>query len=384
MERLEYEIEFITPAFIGGADPGEYAELRPASFVGLLRYWFRAIVGAYTENTKELFNLESELFGSQEVAGKVWIRVKGNAKEKLKCKKWIAKRDSGKDWGKVYMGYGNILYVNFKNPENRKRFRNLLQKCREQKGDNTITPGYFSVKPWLEAKNYGQQTKLEVIFPGKIREKIEALLFIVSQIGCIGSRSRRGWGSFYLKPINNNTLFSNWNFWNKEELKHAFNILCGGVPENMEFYMMDGGYSKALDALEIAGILFRRFRSRKEPDYSNVKNFISSNISNGGDTQIEIKKAYLGLPIRFIFQSLNGKEAEVNTKTGRFASPLRFKVIRISNNLYTCLLIHIRDQLIPDEIFLKSGNKQIVVQKPTANIVENFIKENNKFVREYI
>ncbi len=79
METLKYEIEFITPAFIGGADPTT-AELRPASIVGMLRYWFRVIGGAFTKDSEELFNLESKLFGSSERAGKVWVRVRGNVK----------------------------------------------------------------------------------------------------------------------------------------------------------------------------------------------------------------------------------------------------------------------------------------------------------------
>jgi CRISPR/Cas system CMR-associated protein Cmr1 (group 7 of RAMP superfamily) len=43
VKRLTFDLEFITPAFIGGAN--QQAELRPASFVGLLRWWWRALKG---------------------------------------------------------------------------------------------------------------------------------------------------------------------------------------------------------------------------------------------------------------------------------------------------------------------------------------------------
>ncbi|EDP75980.1 type III-B CRISPR module RAMP protein Cmr1 [Hydrogenivirga sp. 128-5-R1-1] len=381
MEKLEYEIEFITPAFIGGAEPNKYAELRPASFVGLLRYWFRVIVGAYVQKPEELFKLESELFGSQDRAGKVWVRIKGNVKKELSnCVRWEAWKDGGKDWGKVYMGYGNIIYVNFRAHKNREKYKNLLKKCREQEGNHIIRSGNFSVRPWLGGENNKPQASLEVIVPEAIKETIEALAFIVSQIGCIGSRSRRGWGSLCLIP-KYKSPFKNWDVWDAEELKKAFKVVCGRIPENLEFYRMDYRQSQPMKVLEEAGKLFRDFRQRMQPDYETVKSFISGDIKDEGG-KVEIKRAYFGLPLRFRFSSLNGKEAEVNTDTGRFASPIRFKVIRAKNNLYSCLLIHIKNQSLPDQITLSDGNNQIQVHKPSPDIVDEFIRRSAKFVRE--
>ena len=378
MEKLEYEIEFITPAFIGGAEPNKYAELRPASFVGLLRYWFRVIVGAYVQKPEELFKLESELFGSQDRAGKVWVRVKGNVKKELSdCVRWEAGRDKGRDWGKVYMGYGNIIYVNFRKANKREEYKTLLRRCREKEKSAIISPGNFSVRAWLESK---QQTRLEILVPKHLKDKAEALLLIVSQLGTIGSRGRRGWGSLYLIPKYKST-FKNWNVWDKEELRRAFKALCGRTPENLEIYKMDYKLSQPMEALEKAGKLFRKFRQRKQPDYGIVKDFILGKIKED-ESKVEIKRAYFGLPLRFRFSSLNGKEAEVNTDTGRFASPVRFKVIRTKNNLYSCLLIHIKSQLLPDQITLSDENNQIQVHKPSPDVVDELIRKSAKFVRE--
>ncbi len=375
MERLEYEIEFITPAFIGGADPGEYAELRPASLVGLFRYWFRVIAGAFVQESKNIFSLESELFGSQDKAGKVWVKVRGNVNSKLDvCKRWQAERDRGIDWGKVYMGFGNIFYIDFSKKRNRDRYKMLLEACKKREGKKIIDKGYFSIKPWLEHK---QSAKLEIITPNYLKRKVEALLFITSQLGAVGSRSRRGWGSLYIVPTYNKSSFSNWNYWSKEELKYAFKALGFDVPKDIEFYLMDYKHQDPMVILEEVGRIFKKFREKFPPDYENVKNFIE----NGNEKEVEIKRAYFGLPLRFRFSKSN-KEVEVNTNTGRFASPVRFKIIRLNKDYYTCLLIHMKNTSIPDKITIRSNGKKAAVIKPSDDIFIKFINKTGKFIRE--
>jgi len=86
VKRLTFELEFITPAFIGGAN--QQAELRPASFVGLLRWWWRALKGEC--NIENLRAEEVEIFGGiaknpkkEEIkmASPVYLRVEGNIRK---------------------------------------------------------------------------------------------------------------------------------------------------------------------------------------------------------------------------------------------------------------------------------------------------------------
>ena len=42
MESQEFEVEIVTPLFLGGADPNK-AELRAPSIKGALRFWWRAL-----------------------------------------------------------------------------------------------------------------------------------------------------------------------------------------------------------------------------------------------------------------------------------------------------------------------------------------------------
>lgn len=153
MEKLEYEIEFITPAFIGGADPGEYAELRPASFVGLLRYWFRVIVGAYVKKSEELFKLESELFGSQERAGKVFVRVYSEDHDRKKYKFYDNANLKGME--RYILG-----------PANRK-------KCIPK----------------------GSKFEIKIITPDNISQLVDTIFRFAITYGNIGYRARKGFGS---------------------------------------------------------------------------------------------------------------------------------------------------------------------------------------------
>jgi len=59
-ERLTFDVEVLTPMFLGGADMN--AELRGASFKGVLRYWWRMLNPGLKAD--ELFEKESRIFGS--------------------------------------------------------------------------------------------------------------------------------------------------------------------------------------------------------------------------------------------------------------------------------------------------------------------------------
>lgn len=60
MKSVTFTLKTVTPMFMAGAD-GETAELRPSSFKGMIRFWWRAIS---SENTIEtLAQEEAKLFG---------------------------------------------------------------------------------------------------------------------------------------------------------------------------------------------------------------------------------------------------------------------------------------------------------------------------------
>jgi CRISPR-associated protein Cmr1 len=372
MERLEYELEFITPAFIGGADPSQ-AELRPASIVGMLRWWWRLL--NWDNNYQNLFKKESELFGNTNEAGKVWIRVKGNVKQKLsRCEKWDARIREGRDLGKVYLGYGNILFVNFNRENNRQKYKLLYELCKRP-GDRIEPKGNFTVRGYLKGL---QPAVLEVLCPPDVKQDIEALLYVVSQLGTIGGRSRRGWGSFYLKP-KRESGFSSWDSWNTEELMGAVEFISGkSLGElGIEIYKLGISKEDPMEALEEIGRVFREFRSRRNPDYRNLKNLLDRKVKDKSRVlkQIEqdsIHRAYFGLPLKFRYSSLGGNEVSIDSVEGRQASPVRFRIVK-EQNKYSVVIVRTKNMPLVKKLVIKFGRESKHIDAPDDRVFTEFM-----------
>ncbi len=74
-EQASFDLEVITPLFMAGASQKK-DELRPPSFRGLLRYWYRALVGGvYGGNMALLREREARVFGTTERGSPVSVRI---------------------------------------------------------------------------------------------------------------------------------------------------------------------------------------------------------------------------------------------------------------------------------------------------------------------
>ena len=81
LPSLTLTLETVTPLFLGGAD-NRTPELRPPPFRGLMRYWFRALVGGVLgdgdDALKVLRKAEAQVFGSPDDKhgqSAVWVRL---------------------------------------------------------------------------------------------------------------------------------------------------------------------------------------------------------------------------------------------------------------------------------------------------------------------
>jgi len=79
IEQREFEVEIVTPLFLGGSDPKK-GELRTASIKGALRFWWRALYGC--DDLEDMKKRESEIFGSTEKKSNLKITL--NGLEKIK------------------------------------------------------------------------------------------------------------------------------------------------------------------------------------------------------------------------------------------------------------------------------------------------------------
>ncbi|GEM_PF-1816565 len=330
-EKLEYELEFITPAFIGGAFPDKEAELRPASFIGILRWWFRNLALTVTDNLEAIYKLESELFGNTERAGKVWVKF-----GELKRFEYqpLSESKEGIDSNLAYLGYGVFNYINCAKKKHQLKYPQVCKILPELKG-------FMNTKAFIPA---GEKVKVAFLVPSKYRTLMENLLYLVSQLGTIGGRSRRGWGSFHLHPKGKK------NYWNSEALNEAINFFKNELLklteveekpfQTINVYIKKLQKGNALDTLKKLGGDYRSFRSLLQPDYFQAKNFLTKR--HRFKTLI-YNRAWFGLPIKIQYRSLNGKGATINLFEGkehrRLASPLLFKVVKSENGKYDVVLI---------------------------------------------
>lgn len=116
--ELKFEVEFITPAFLGGADGN--AEIRTAPFKEGIRYWWRVLFGAKYFDIGKLKQTEDLIFGSTENNSNVLISIKSQTKDSFFELSGFpnGKRIDVSHQGKImkvnildYMAYGKYDYV---------------------------------------------------------------------------------------------------------------------------------------------------------------------------------------------------------------------------------------------------------------------------------
>lgn len=152
MEKLEYEIESITPLAAAGAD-GRTVEVRPTEIKALMRFWWRALHPDLS--SEKLYEKETEIFGG---VGEKAFKSKFSIRVKI-IEIFFTKRIS-------------------LTPHNDRR-------------------GGIEARPYIKFK-------LTLNFTDKsLKELLDSLVMISFFLGGIGKRSRRGFGSFViLEPEN--------------------------------------------------------------------------------------------------------------------------------------------------------------------------------------
>jgi len=76
MLNVQFRCRVLTPMFLGGANPRAAPELRAPSVKGILRYWYRALLGARgVRDPDELLERTALVFGSTERASSLRVRI---------------------------------------------------------------------------------------------------------------------------------------------------------------------------------------------------------------------------------------------------------------------------------------------------------------------
>jgi CRISPR-associated protein Cmr1 len=174
LEKVDLNLEFCSPAFLGGAD--SQPELRSAPFKAALRWWWRVLYGGGNAGARELKEAEDGLFGSTETGSRVRLGVTGQVRikrEGFPGGEKVRVTSKGKTFSiniLEYLTYGLFDYV---------------------KGQgNVYNRSHIPV---------GEQFHLAITLPKDKQALLLSCINACLTFGGVGSRSRNGFGSMILR-----------------------------------------------------------------------------------------------------------------------------------------------------------------------------------------
>lgn len=315
MNLLDFNCEIITPLFSGGAETRLHPELRGPSVRGAMRYWYRALVGgsdlvaagSEEERLKALKQHETQVFGNTERGSPISVIVRAQEPVQVgtfQKDKAIRTEDGGfLPSGKDYLLWSMAASGCPGTP-------------RYQPDREFIQPGTkFTTR--LQSPAQGGEEALR---------KATASLWLLANLGALGSRANRGAGSFQVQtesPANEWVSFKSCQTieelqlylskgirqclsligngaaaWRNFAEMPAYDVLCPTTAEVWVVSDPSDGWGSAMDALNGIGARLRDYRSHRSPlgkaDHDAVLNWLE-----GGDRSPQIRRAVFGLPIPF-------------------------------------------------------------------------------------
>ena len=176
MLKLAVTLETVTPLFLGGAEPRKTPEIRAPSMRGALRYWLRAALGG--SNLSDLKVAESQVFGDTTDGSAVVVRVHSEAQpfDYFESRMEPRPDDPGKK---------RRVFIHGEAPKTSYLFFSLDENRREKVEARWCYP-------------VGEDIELEFI--ARRRDDIAwqracGALWLLTHLGGLGARSRRGAGS---------------------------------------------------------------------------------------------------------------------------------------------------------------------------------------------
>ena len=366
MYKISFDLETITPLFMSGAD-GKTPELRPPSFKGMMRFWWRAMRAENDIDT--LAKDEAKIFGG---TGK----VKGKSKILIRMSKRKVKEGTNiKKYAKIqnHPGVGYLLYSAF------------MQK-----------KAYFE---------HGSKFRLEISSPEiDSLHQAEAAFWLSVNFGGFGTRSRRGGGNFAVNDCrgkdDEHTILLKKRYIPKDNIQ---SFLTEGYEEakktitqnkTNKYSNLSGatiftgqGYENWQKALDSVGMPLMDYRAKKRPDYDIFADYLTGSTNNN-----ELERVKFGLPLGGRFNNnpaVKGRSfniaPKVDKKFTRRGSPLIIKIVKNNNSKnnkpYVPVLVLLSGVFLPNdaELRIKETGKTKTKKKPIpmkythVDIIRNFI-----------
>jgi CRISPR-associated protein Cmr1 len=362
-------LETVTPLFLGGADPRGEPELRVASFRGALRFWLRALLGGMIgdKNLDALHQAEAAVLGSTETgASPVVVRIQNLS------------GGAPIPFSAIGSGKQGLAYLFF------------ATRGTQNEPERKAIPAGSSFELELSLRT-GTQDRDAL-------PKAYAALWLLTHLGGLGARSRRGAGSLQVTRVQGNApnlalpyleIRASTPKQLQTELQEGLSKLrksTGGTasvgcpsrfdvlhPDVCKVWVVDKEFSSWEEALDAIGQRMQQFRSRRAPDYQNVKNAVQ-----GKHLTQPIERAAFGLPIVFYYRSLKGAKGTLEgERHDRRASPLFIHVTRLSNRKYALVLTFFQAQFLEEgeKLKLKRQGPAAYVGTPDMSLIDDFIQE---------
>lgn len=278
MKPIEFHLITITPVFMAGED-GKRFELRPPSFKGLLRFWWRA---AYWGQSHDKLSLEKIQIAEGNIFGTA-------ARDGCKSRFAIRLSPTQFNGSKDPLPYHKILGQR----QGRTFSLNIL---------NYLAYGTYDFKSKTFNREYLKQEqpftlKLMPSNETVVKEIVTSVYFLLV-FGGVGAKSRNGFGSL---AVTNPKIFANYNlpypFPDKEFLKTqvalnpnlppftAFSTKSDASP-GMKIFKLESSQPTWDKCLAELGIIYREARGKLEPRHQYEKRqYISAPIVTRSGTE---------------------------------------------------------------------------------------------------
>lgn len=350
----QVELRLLTPLFSAGANQNE-PELRATALKSALRFWYRAIdPRAVLTDQKGDPRFEDRFFGGGGEGAKqspVLLRLQTEKSRKFT---WQDVNLNRFDEGSGGHRKNGIRYLSY----------SLHMRPNDER--QALAPGStINLKFQAERRRLGSLGE-------QGRRAWIAALWLLGNLGSLGTRSRRGLGSIEITNWPSLTLdewaedaarlpnlqgansvqawtegfsqamaiFDRWfEFFGDKKYTHL-DFTHPHLGDSMRTALLAEGFKNWEEALNAAGRKLQDFRVRRQPDYDDVKRALQS----GQPVTHAPERAAFGLPLTFRYSSLPGPSAEfVPTRHGgqdrtRHASLLFIRLVRLGERYHPLFL----------------------------------------------
>ncbi len=193
MKKLEYQVKFLTPAFLGNAE--QSAQWRTPPFKALLRQWWRVAYAAekkFAVRVDEMRREEGLLFGHAWLENDTFERdgrkvTTAARKSRVRIRLESPGNGNVDAWGKGTQSGVAPLPTGLATSY---AWFGLVRR-----GDGL--PDRMAIKI-----NKGEAIRsLHIAVPKELEQKFVEVMRLIGAFGLVGSRSRGGWGALYIEGI---------------------------------------------------------------------------------------------------------------------------------------------------------------------------------------